>query len=305
MTPIKDYYAIMGVAKNATPQDIKMAYRRLARQYHPDVSQSPDAEEKFKELGQAYDVLKDPKKREAYDKFGDQWAQAGQSQPSEGAQPQDGPSYHFTEELDDEWLESLFGFKRSQAYQQRGARPGQDYYAHLNLTLEEAFRGGTRQLDIPGPKDSKQTLMVKIPAGVREGQKIRLAGQGGLGMGEGARGDLYLTVHLAPHPIFTLKQQDVYLTLPITPWEAALGARVKIPTLSGVVELKIPASSQTDQTLRLAGKGFPGQNERETSGNQYVVLKIMTPQALNDEQKQYYERMAQVMPFNPRQHLGV
>lgn len=308
MTQKKDYYEVMGLARDASDKDIKMAYRRLARKYHPDINKEPDAEEKFKELGQAYEVLKDPKKRAEYDKFGAQWDQPHTRQAHQGPQ-----SYGYYQqqaggpgaEIDEDILESLFGFGR----QRHAPRAGEDYHANLTLTLEEAYSGTSRQVEVPTHqtdasghvKTSMQTLHVKIPAGVYQGQKVRLAGQGGPGFNQGPRGNLYLNIHLHHHALYEVKDKDVYLTLPISPWEAALGASVKVPTLGGMVDLKIPSHSQSGQQLRLKGRGLPGK----TPGDQLVLLKIVTPPANTEAAKKIYEQMAKELHFNPRAHLGV
>jgi curved DNA-binding protein len=292
----KDYYAVMGLKRDATEKDIKLAYRRLARKYHPDLNKEPDATEKFKELGRAYEVLKDPKKREAYDKYGQNW---DQPQPS---QQQGHPFYtHQSDaggagfEMDEDFLASLFGHQRRHA-----SAAGQDYHADITLSLEEAFKGTTRQLQIPTQHLGTQTLNVKIPAGVRQGHKIRLAGQGAPGFNQGPRGDLLLTVHFHPHPLYEVKDQNLYLTLPVTPWEAALGSTIQVPTLGGTVDLKIPPGSQSGQKLRLKGRGLPGK----TASDQFILLKVVLPPANTETAKKLYQQMAETMPFNPRSHMG-
>lgn len=302
MAEAKDYYKIMGVSRDASEKDIKMAYRRLARKYHPDLNKEPQAEEKFKELGEAYEVLKDPKKRADFDKFGS----AGP-----GFADQGGRQYHSTQpganpfgfSMDEDFLSSLFG-----QYAKRGqqAMKGEDYQTNITLSLEEAYRGTTRDIIIPVQdsttgKTQSETKRVKIPPGVREAQKIRLVGQGGPGFNKGPRGDLYLTVHFHKHPLYAIKGGDLYLSLPITPWEAALGATVKVPTLGGPVDLKVPIGSQTGQQLRLKDRGLPGK----IVGSQFIELKILTPLAQSEAEKKCYQTMAELMPFNPRSHLGV
>jgi curved DNA-binding protein len=288
----QDYYAVMGLAHGASEKDIKLAYRRLARKYHPDISKEADAEEKFKALGQAYEVLKDPKKRAAYDKYGAQWEQQQAQQQHQQSYSSQRSPYGQGVEIDEDILESLFGFGR----QRQKTRSGEDYHANLTLTLEEAFAGTTRQLEI-----QTQTLNVKIPAGVQQGHKVRLAGQGGPGHNNGPRGNLYLNIHFQKHPIFDVKEKDIYLTLPVSPWEAVLGATVKVPTLGGVVDLKIPAGAQSGQQLRLKGRGLPGK----TPGDQFIILKMVTPPANTEAAKKLYEQMATALHFNPRAGLGV
>ncbi len=312
----KDYYKILGVEKNASQEEIKRAYRKLARKYHPDVSKEADAEEKFKEVQEAYEVLKDPEKRTAYDQLGAQW-RAGQDfrpPPDWEQEFQFGGGGFTGAEAHDfsEFFETLFGQPWGGGRRGGGFRMrGEDVHASLPITLEEAYRGMRRTitLDIPevDPASGRvvkrpRTLEVKIPKGVREGQKIRLAGQGAPGIGGGPAGDLYLTLRFVPHPWFKPEGRDIYLELPITPWEAALGARVPVPTLGGKVELKIPAGSQSGRKLRLKGRGLPGT----PPGDQYVVLRIETPPADTEDDRALYRRMAEhFKTFDPRRQRGM
>ncbi|HAU0864281.1 TPA: DnaJ C-terminal domain-containing protein [Legionella pneumophila] len=294
----KDYYKIMGVSQDASEKDIKMAYRKLARKYHPDISKEPDAEERFKEMAEAYEVLKDPKKRSEYDQYLKYKEFNPQSDGFTGRRTQEQPFQEF--HFDSDFFETLFGHSR---YQQQ-PMTGQNYHGKITISLEEAYHGAVKNLQVPveqGTETKIQTLKVKIPAGVKSGQQIRLAGQGGSGSGGGARGDLYLTVEVIKHPTFDVMENDIYLTLPITPWEAALGATVVIPTLAGKIDLKIPPGSQGGQKLRIKNRGLPGS----PPGNQYVLLKIITPPAQTEEAKALYKKMAEVMPYNPRKTMGV
>ncbi|CZH07689.1 DnaJ C-terminal domain-containing protein [Legionella pneumophila serogroup 1] len=294
----KDYYKIMGVSQDASDKDIKMAYRKLARKYHPDISKEPDAEERFKEMAEAYEVLKDPKKRSEYDQYLKYKQFNPQSDGFTGRRTQEQPFQEF--HFDSDFFETLFGHSR---YQQQ-PMTGQNYHGKITISLEEAYNGAVKNLQVPveqGTETKIQTLKVKIPAGVKSGQQIRLAGQGGSGSGGGARGDLYLTVEVMKHPTFDVMENDIYLTLPITPWEAALGATVVIPTLAGKIDLKIPPGSQGGQKLRIKNRGLPGS----PPGNQYVLLKIITPPAQTEEAKALYKKMAEVMPYNPRKTMGV
>ncbi|ABQ55668.1 TPA: DnaJ domain-containing protein [Legionella pneumophila subsp. pneumophila] len=294
----KDYYKIMGVSQDASEKDIKMAYRKLARKYHPDISKEPDAEERFKEMAEAYEVLKDPKKRSEYDQYLKYKEFNPQNDGFTGRRTQEQPFQEF--HFDSDFFETLFGHSR---YQQQ-PMTGQNYHGKITISLEEAYHGAVKNLQVPveqGTETKMQTLKVKIPAGVKSGQQIRLAGQGGSGSGGGARGDLYLTVEVIKHPIFDVMENDIYLTLPITPWEAALGATVVIPTLAGKIDLKIPPGSQGGQKLRIKNRGLPGS----PPGNQYVLLKIITPPAQTEEAKALYKKMAEVMPYNPRKTMGV
>lgn len=294
----KDYYKIMGVNQDASEKDIKMAYRKLARKYHPDISKEPNAEERFKEMGEAYEVLKDPKKRAEYDQYLKYKEFNPKSHGFTGQRPQEQPFQEF--HFDSDFFETLFGHSR---YQQQPIT-GQNYHGNITISLEEAFHGAVKNLQVPvdqGPETKIQTLKVKIPAGVKSGQQIRLAGQGGSGTGGGQRGDLYLTVEVMKHPVFDVMENDIYLTLPITPWEAALGTTLVVPTLAGKIDLKIPPGSQGGQKLRIKNRGLPGPNP----GNQYVLLKIITPPAHTEEAKALYKKMAEVMPYNPRKTIGV
>ncbi len=314
----KDYYEVIGVARDASQEDIKRAYRRLARKYHPDVSKEPDAEAQFKEVGEAYEVLSDPEKRAAYDALGKDW-KAGQQgfQPPPDWESQfharsgHGPGAHGFSgggQFSD-FFETLFG----QDGFQRGGRgfrvSGEDMRVTVPLSLQEAYAGVTRELSLATPevddsgriRQRTRTLRVRIPAGVTDGQRIRLPGQGSRGHGGGPPGDLYAVVQLVPHPHFRPDGRDIFLEVPVTPWEAALGATVQVPTLGGAVDLKIPRGSAAGQRLRLKGRGLPGS----PPGDQFVVLQIVAPAADSPEAETLYRRMADVFGGNPRGHLGV
>ncbi len=311
----KDYYQILGVAREAPQSEIKRAYHKLARKYHPDVSKEPDAEEHFKDLGEAYEVLKDPKKRAAYDQLGTQW-RAGQ----EFHAPPDWER-HFefsTGDLGDlhgfsDFFQSLFGgaspFFHGEARRAGFAMRGQDRHMRIDVSLEEAYHGARRTLQLQEPSYDNQgrmvlhthNLNVKIPAGVHQGQRIRLAGQGDPGMGQAPRGDLYLEVHLLPHRLFQPAKKDIYLTLPITPWEAALGCTLTAPTLAEPVEVKIPPGSQSGGKLRLKGRGLPGT----PPGDQYLVLQIMIPEAKTEQQRRLYRELAETFDYDPRRAAGI
>ncbi|KTD05402.1 DnaJ C-terminal domain-containing protein [Fluoribacter gormanii] len=294
----KDYYKIMGISEDASEKDIKMAYRKLARKYHPDISKEPNAEEHFKEMGEAYEVLRDPVKKAEYDRY-----RKGKAYHQQGASTHWRPeeSEHiYSSQFNEDLFENLFGHSR---YRQQ-PMAGQDYHGKINISLEDAFKGTVKNIQIPMAQESQvtmQTLKVKIPPGVKSGQQIRLAGQGAPGIHGGPRGDIYLTIHIDKHPLFDLMDGDIYLTLPITPWEAALGATVEVPTLGGKIDLKIPPASQGGQKLRLKNRGLPGK----TPGHQYVLLKIITPPPTTEAATELYKKMEQVMPFNPRDKMGV
>lgn len=309
----KDYYKVMGVARDATQDDIKRAYRRLARKYHPDVSKESDAEARFKEVGEANEVLKDPEKRAAYDQLGADW-KAGQDfrPPPEWAQGFEfsGAGFEDAGQFSD-FFESLFGHVRRgpQTGDPRAAHirmRGQDHRARVLISLEDAYRGATRSMTLQTPEltddghvaMATHTVSVQIPKGVTENQRLRLAGQGGPG---DPRGDLYLEIGFEPHRLYRAEERDITIEIPVTPWEAALGHRIKIPTLGGTVEVKIPPGSQSGSKLRLKGRGLPGP----AAGDQYAVLRIVAPIATTDKAKSLYEAMAKEMPLNPREELGV
>lgn len=310
----KDYYQTLGVSRDATRDEIKRAYRRLARKYHPDVSKEPDAEARFKEISEAYEVLEDTEKRAAYDRLGANWRAGEEFTPP--------PEWNVSFDLGgfrnagpfgfSDFFEALFGRSRpgpEPGFSYSASRPQNDEPTKVRITLEEAYRGAERSLQLQVPKRDAtgrlvtrvRALRVKIPPGVVAGQRIRLPGQGQSGIGGSPRGDLYLEVEIAPHRLYRVDARDVYLDLPITPWEAALGATIKIPTLDGAVDLKIPSGSQTGRKLRLRGRGLGGKQR----GDQYVVLQIVTPAANTDSARTLYARMAREMPLNPRTHLGV
>ncbi len=309
----KDYYKILGVARGASQEEIKRAYRRLARKYHPDVSKEANAEDRFKEVQEAYEVLKDPEKRAAYDQLGSNWRSGQEFRPP----PDWGKGFEFTTfgTEDDsgfsDFFASLFGsrspFGQRSTRSGHFARAGQDHVAKIQIDLEDAFRGGTQTIELKAPQLSEdghvlvkpRTLRVTIPAGIVEGQRIRLVGQGSPGVHGGQAGDLYLEVSFRPHRLFEVDGRDVKLTLPIAPWEAALGATVQTPTLAGPVDLRIPAGAKSGQKLRLKGRGLPGN----PPGDQYVELKIVLPPATTPKARELFERMRDELPFNPREAM--
>ncbi len=328
----RDYYKILGVERSVTSDALKTAYRRLARKFHPDVSKEANAEARFKEVQEAYEVLKDPEKRAAYDQLGANWKSGEQFRPPPdwgsgfefsggpppGARargthrPGNGGQQEFSQEDYSDFFSSLFGggspFGGAGMGEGPASRAARDHHARVDIELEEAFRGATRTLELRRPEAGSDgrvelrnhTVRVSIPAGVTEGQLIRLAGQGAPGAGGAAAGDLYLEAHILPDKRFALDGRDVTLTLPLAPWEAALGAAVTVPTLGGSVEMQIPAGSQAGQKLRLRGRGLPGK----PPGDQYVQLKIVLPPANTAEAKAVYEDMRSKLAFNPRADLG-
>ena len=310
----KDYYTIMGVKRDATQDEIKRAYRKLARKYHPDVSKEPDAETRFKEIGEANEVLKDPEKRTAYDQLGSNWKAGQDFRPppdwNQGFEFHGGGFTDADASQFSDFFESLFGrgFARSGSQARFHAR-GEDTHAKVLIDLEDAYHGATRTLTLRHtelgpdgrPRVKERTLNVHIPKGVRQGQHIRLAGQGGAGVGKGKPGDLYLQVEFRPHPLYRVEGRDVFLNLPVAPWEAALGAKVKIPTPTGTVDLKVPPGSSDGRKLRLKGRGIPGK----PPGDLYSVIQIALPPADTAAAKAAYRDMAQALKFNPRARLGV
>ena len=308
----KDYYQTLGVQRDAKPEEIKRAYRRLARKFHPDVSSEPDAEAHFKEVQEAYEVLKDPEKRSAYDRFGKNWKAGQDFRPPPDWEPDFGFSGGgFTEAGDfSDFFESLFGGARHRGPGGGHAHfraKGEDINARVAISLEDAYRGTTRSLSLQAPEldgegrmvTRTRTLNVRIPKGVTEGQRIRLAGQGGPGLGGAPPGDLFLEVVLEPHRLYRAEGRDVYIELPVAPWEAALGRTVTVPTLGGKVDLKIPPGAQAGARLRLKGRGLPGR----PPGDQYVVLEVVAPKAETAAARALYEQMEREMAFDPRAKL--
>lgn len=302
-----DYYKVLGVSREDSTEKIKKAWRKLAQKYHPDRSREPGAEERFKEIQEAWDVLGDPQKRASYDQLGNQWKNGQEFHPPpgwegfsgfEGFQQGAAGSGHGVDVS--EFFASLFGGRGGMGGSQgRQAARGRDEQAQITLSLEEAFRGGSRtiQLQTQGRSGPPQvrTLKITLPPGMLPGQQLRLAGQGSPGR-QGTAGDLYLHIQLLPHALFTLEGRDIQLVLPVTPWECALGAKVTLPTLAGSVDVKIAAGSQSGQKLRLKGRGFPGN----PPGDQFAILKMVTPPANTEAARAFYENMAKELPFRVR-----
>ena len=301
----KDYYEVLGVKRGAPDDEIKKAYRKLARKFHPDLNPGDKtAENQFKQLQEAYDVLSNAEDRKLYDEYGDNWraVKAGAGvPPPPGPEPRPG-GYDFndfdfgrfsnTGSGGFDIFEELFGGARGRG-QPRGR--GRDVEAELELSLEEAHRGGRRTLQMQG---AEKTIDVNIPAGVRDGSTVRLAGQGGAGANGSEPGDLYLHIRLLPHPVFTVKGDDLEVELPLAPWEAVLGANVEAPTLDGKVAVKIPAGARSGQRLRLRGQGL---NKRSGGrGDEYARLKIVVPKEVSAEERRLYEELKRVSQFNAR-----
>jgi curved DNA-binding protein len=319
----RDFYQVLGVSRSASQDEIQSAYRKLARTYHPDVNKDPAAEDRFKEISEAYDVLSDPDQRRRYDAFGTDFrqvpdgvdpqawtrARAGasaggrgggwRSAGPEGVRFSSGGGFEDLggEGVDvDEIFEGLFGGRGRRSW---GRIRGADQESELTVTVEEAYAGGRRSLTIGGPTGSR-TVDVTIPAGVTDGQRIRLAGQGGQGTGGAEPGDLYLVVRIAPHRRFRVKGRDVYVDLPLAPWEGALGASVPVETPGGEASVKVPRGTSSGRRLRLSGRGLP--NPRGEPGNLIAEAKIMVPGKLTKEERQLFEELAGASKFDPRKH---
>lgn len=310
----KDYYKILGIEPDANLKTIKTAYRKLARKYHPDVSIEKDAENKFKDIAEAYAALKDPEKRAEYDELR-KYGQHGQRfEPPPGWQPSGDRSGEFSD-----FFESIFGTggPRYRAGGQQQYREthfsfrGQDIETELPVFLEETLSDKHKTISYYLPNydseghrlsDVKKTLNIKIPKGVTEGERIRLKGQGGPGIGKGPNGDLYLHIRLIPHPLYDVEGHNLIITVPIAPWEAVLGSKVEIPTLSGIINLTLPPNSQTGKRLRIKGKGLVSKTG---FGDLYAVIKIVIPEQSNDETKQLWETLSQKSKFNPRAEWSI
>jgi len=306
-----DYYKTLGVAKTATTDEIKRAYRKLARKYHPDVSKEKDAEAKFKEIAEAYEVLKDQDKRQKYDQLGSNWQQYARQ--GSGGFHKSGQGPEFTSGFSD-FFESIFGSGFGVgAASHRGFDPrathgfsqkGENTEAKIKIDLRDSYFGIKRQFKVQIPENmpdgrtyvKNKTLQVKIPKGILSGQKIRLGKQGNPGIGGGPSGDMLLQVEFAADKDFKADGGDIYASLNLSPWEAALGAEVSVPTLDGRVEIKVPANTRGGQKIRLKGKGLPAK----TPGDLYFTAKIMNPVQLTGEEKGLYRKLKDISEFNPR-----
>lgn len=305
----KDYYETLGVKRDASQDEIKNAYRKLARKYHPDVSKEANAETRFKEIGEAYKALKDPESRASYDHLGANWQNGQDFQPPPGA---GGAEYRqgdfggagFDGMDFGDFFEQMFNRQTGGTRRSSMAMPGEDKHARIEIDLEDAYRGAERSVSLRIPEADEygrlvqrdRTLSITIPKGIRAGQNLRLAGQGGAGINGGRAGDLYLEIAFRPHPRYRVDGRDVYVDLPLAPWEAALGASVAADTPEGKVELTIPANSAAGRKLRLKGKGIPGKEP----GNLYVVLAIALPPSDTEAAKKAYMALKDAVDFNPR-----
>ncbi|MFC4070486.1 DnaJ C-terminal domain-containing protein [Actinoplanes subglobosus] len=316
MAPSRDFYDTLGVSRDVSADELQRAYRKLARRYHPDVNKDPDAEERFKDVSEAYDVLSDPEQRRRYDAFGPDfrqvppdmdrqtWARARAGAGAHGggrARRGGGPAEHVysgSGDFGDIDLESLFGGM----FSGRGAGgfgpvPGADQEAELEVSVEEAYAGGRRTVTLSGPNGSR-TLEVTIPPGVTDGRRIRLSGQGGRGSDGATAGDLYFVVRLAPHPRYRVDGRDITVTLPLAPWEAALGASVAVDTPGGEGKVRVPRGTSSGRRLRLKGRGLP--DPRGRPGDLYAEVRIMVPAEPSDEERRLFEQLAAVSTFDPR-----
>lgn len=306
----KDYYKILGVGKDASGDEIKKAYRKLAHKYHPDVSKEPDAEERFKEVGEAYETLKSPEKRAAYDQLGTY--QPGQEfrPPPDWAQ-QFGDSQFSMDDIDlADFLAGLTGGR--QRSQHAGASmpiPGQDYEVAAAITLDQAANGTELDVNLSVPEFDEQGFVrrvprvfkARIPKGATDGQRLRVPGKGGKGLNGGRDGDLYLNIILRPHPLYRVNGHDLYLDLPLAPWEAVLGATVEVPTLGGRVSLKVPPGTQAGQQLRLSKQGLPKPHSGE--GDLYAIVQIVVPTVVSEQERVLFKQLAETSKFNPRSHF--
>ena len=310
----QDYYETLGVARTAAAEEIKLAFRKLARIHHPDVAKNKvTGEAKFKEINEAYEVLGDPEKRRRYDELGPNWQDGANAAPNAAGRPRGRtrapggePDFEFGGTGFSDFFESFFGGGRDGFGSRRhSASPqaGEDVEADLLVTLEEALRGSLRKVTLrrpgnDGAADRTDTYQVRIPPGVREGQRIRLAGQGGAGQGSGAAGDLYLRVRLARHPDFSVQGADLHCDLDLAPWEAVLGVQAKIPALDGATSLRVPPDTAAGSQLRLRGLGLP--REDRTRGDLYATVRIRTPAAVTAEERVLWEQLARLSTLKPR-----
>ena len=297
----RDYYETLGLRRGASDEEIRSAYRKLAREYHPDVNKDPGAEDRFKEVAEAYEVLRDPEKREKYERLGANWKAgedvSGASGFGGGFGGGNGGGFSAGDSAGfSDFFESFFGGRRggSRGFEGFSMRGG-DQEATLEVTLEEAARGGKRKISLADGRDFE----VQIPPGVRDGQKIRLAGQGGEGASGGPAGDLYLRVRIKRHPRFRREDDDLVVEVSVAPWEAALGATIPVPTLQGSAKVKVPAGSSSGRRLRLRGEGMPGPGGRK--GDLYASVKIVVPKVLEKRERELFEDLAAVSRFDPRQ----
>ncbi|MFD7116694.1 DnaJ C-terminal domain-containing protein [Streptomyces sp. NPDC056730] len=309
----QDYYEVLGVPRTASQEDIQQAYRKLARRHHPDVNKDPEAEERFKDVNEAYSVLADPDTRARYDRFGPDFRQipedydervaagsgrggAGWASTGGGVRFAQGPGGSFQDVDFEDLFGGLFGAGGGRGGPRRTV-PGADQEAEVELSVEEAYRGGRHAVGLAGP-DGRRDYRVTIPRGVRDGQRIRLAGEGGRGSRDAPAGDLYLRVRIRPHERYRLDGRDIHVQLPVTPWEAALGATVPLPTPGGTAKVTVPPGSSSGRRLRLRGEGMP--HPRGTDGDLYAEVRVMVPPRPTDRERALFEELAAASDFDPR-----
>jgi len=305
----KDYYATLGVDRGASAEEIKKSYRKLARKYHPDVSKEPNAEERFKEVAEAYETLKDPEKRAAYD-------QLGRHAPGQDFRPPPDWGDRFAgadtifEDLDlADLFAGLAGRRPAGPRGERGPAPGRDYEAAVRLSFEQAFDGAEIELDLDVVEYDEQgvphrvprRIKVRVPKGVTDGQQLRVPGKGAKGVNGGRDGDLYLDIQVEAHPLYRVAGQNLYIDLPLAPWEAALGATINLPTPGGTVSLKVPPGTRAGQQLRLSGRGLARSGDKPA--DLYAIAHIVMPGVLDERQRALFRELAQASNFNPRAHF--
>lgn len=299
----RDFYDVLGVGRSATSDEIQQAYRRLARTYHPDVNKDPGAEDRFKEVSEAYEVLSDPALRRRYDDFGHDFRRVPEgadprAYATAGAGPGRARSQRYASGAGEVDFEDLFGDLFSGGGRRSwGSIPGADQEVEISVTVEEAYRGGTRSITLSGA-DGSRTIDVTIPPGVTDGQRIRLSGQGGRGTGQAAPGDLYLVVRLAPHPRYRVDGRDIHVELPLAPWEGVLGATLAVDTPGGEAKVQVPAGTSSGRRLRLKGRGLP--NRRGQPGDLFADTRIMVPATPSEEERRLFEQLASTSTFDPR-----
>jgi curved DNA-binding protein len=305
----KDYYAALGVERTATADQIKAAYRKLARKFHPDVSKEKNAEEKFKEVAEAYETLKDPEKRAAYDELGRHAPGDEFRPPPDWGQSFGGTQFSFDDVDLSDLFANLAGQSRGRGRAPNAPRPGQDFEAAVRLTFEQAFTGTEIEFDMAVAEPDEQGVLrrvprkikVRLPKGVTDGQKLRVPGKGGKGMNGGRDGDLYLDISVEAHPLYRADGLDLHMDLPLAPWEAVLGATVEVPTPAGRISLRVPAGTQAGQKLRVAGRGLSRPDG--SSGHLYAIAQIVVPTVVDERQRALFDQLKDASTFNPRAHM--
>jgi curved DNA-binding protein len=313
MAPARDFYEVLGVPRTSSQDEIQRAYRKLARKHHPDVSKDPSSEETFKQVSEAYDVLSDPDTRKRYDAFGPDFRRVGEDVDAEayiratraragsgaGGRAGAGTGRGFPADVDlEDLLGSMFGGGAGRGRAAWGPIPGADQESEIEVSVAEAYKGGRRSVTIQGPEGTTRTLQVTIPPGVTDGQRIRLAGQGGRGTQGAPPGDLYLITRIAPDPRYRVEGRDVYVELPLAPWDAALGTTVAVETPDGEAKVKVPAGTSSGRRLRLRGRGLP--NPRGSPGHLFAKVLVMVPGKLSQDEKRLFSELAESSDFDPR-----